>query len=391
MQRLWDRLTDERGIALPMAMIVLVILTALTLAFTSLGKSEPLIARNHSMSAQSRAYAESGFERAIWAMNNATPAFTSGTAAAPYDGSQLLTVSAHGAFTVRVTDGSTTNEKLVLAVGWAPDNTGQLRAVRKIEATLARPPFSTQTPLCGLCVTGGLQLGGNALIDARGNHCTGTTPLSGTVSTEGTVTAGNAYSVYGPGNDVKNESGDLQATQPASNVPSLTWDELQLLKSRAKAAGTYYQGNTTFKDNCGVNDTNCHSLPASGGIVFVDTTTGNDISDSTTSSEMGNVSIAGSQTFNGWLIALGDINISGTVAITGAVYARNDFVFNGNGEIRGAVATANKLDTVSSSVDSTQGGSSRIVYDCEAYRTGGGTITSAWALSAGSFRETSGQ
>src|SRR5213595_3699203 len=58
-------ITDERGIAFPMAMIVLTVLMALMAAFAFLATSEPQIAANHMASVQARSLAESGLERAL--------------------------------------------------------------------------------------------------------------------------------------------------------------------------------------------------------------------------------------------------------------------------------------------------------------------------------------
>jgi Tfp pilus assembly protein PilX len=384
--RLWGCLTDERGVALPTAMIMLIVLTAMTLAFASLGTTEPVIARNHSMGAQARAFAESGVERAIWVMTNATPTFTSGTAATPYNGTELLTVSTNGGFTVQITDGSNSYEKNVVAVGWAPDNTGQLRAARKIQATISTTRLSTFSPPCALCVKGTLEVGGNSTIDARGNHCSGSTPTGGTMSTGATTAVGSA-AIYGPGNDVANEIGtpspDMPALQDTTNFASvtLTSDEIATLRAQAQASGTYLQGAQTF--NTGD--------PMANGLIFVDTTTGADYTSTTPDAEAGSVAISGNFTWSGWLVVMGSISISGTVNLTGTLYAMNDFTFTGNGEVRGAVITENKKDVVSTVVDSSLTGSSAITYDCTAARSGGGQITAKWALSKGTFREIEGQ
>ena len=59
----WRRLLgNERGVALPLAMILLVVLTMLTLTFMSLGSVEPQISRNLSDGARARQVAESGIE-----------------------------------------------------------------------------------------------------------------------------------------------------------------------------------------------------------------------------------------------------------------------------------------------------------------------------------------
>jgi Tfp pilus assembly protein PilX len=57
---------NERGVALPLAMILLMVLTMLTLTFMSLGAVEPQISRNLSDGARARQLAESGLE---WAMS----------------------------------------------------------------------------------------------------------------------------------------------------------------------------------------------------------------------------------------------------------------------------------------------------------------------------------
>src|SRR5216684_750462 len=68
--RLLVLLQCERGVALPMALMCLLILSALIVA------SEPVLANNQLQVAQARAVAESGVERAIWGLNN--PANASG-------------------------------------------------------------------------------------------------------------------------------------------------------------------------------------------------------------------------------------------------------------------------------------------------------------------------
>lgn len=131
------QLRDERGIALPMALLALLILSTLVIAFALLATSEPLVATNQKMVAQARAVAESGLERAIWALDN--PADPNGlptslaTVPAPYDGSASIPISVNGTqvgvvfVTVKgpVQDPTLNpNERSVSAVGWVPTNTG---------------------------------------------------------------------------------------------------------------------------------------------------------------------------------------------------------------------------------------------------------------------------
>ncbi len=66
MTRVFTWLRDERGVALPLAMILLMVLTLLTITFMSLGAVEPQISKNLSDGARARQLAESGLE---WAMS----------------------------------------------------------------------------------------------------------------------------------------------------------------------------------------------------------------------------------------------------------------------------------------------------------------------------------
>jgi len=61
---------SQRGVALPMALLTMLILSALIIAFSMMAASEPLLANNQLQVAQARAVAESGVERAVWALNN---------------------------------------------------------------------------------------------------------------------------------------------------------------------------------------------------------------------------------------------------------------------------------------------------------------------------------
>jgi len=66
MNRSFRWVRDERGVALPLAMILLMVLTLMTITFMSLGAVEPQISKNLSDGARARQLAESGLE---WAMS----------------------------------------------------------------------------------------------------------------------------------------------------------------------------------------------------------------------------------------------------------------------------------------------------------------------------------
>src|SRR5438046_7796246 len=71
---------SEDGIALPLTLIIMCLITSLTVAFLALTSTEPIIASNQMLNVQARAIAESGVERALCALSKcATSPGTLGT------------------------------------------------------------------------------------------------------------------------------------------------------------------------------------------------------------------------------------------------------------------------------------------------------------------------
>jgi Tfp pilus assembly protein PilX len=62
-------LRDQRGVALPMALLSLGLLLPLMLALASLSTHEPLIAGNLLQASQGRTLADSGLQYALWALS----------------------------------------------------------------------------------------------------------------------------------------------------------------------------------------------------------------------------------------------------------------------------------------------------------------------------------
>src|SRR6266849_1738256 len=101
----------ERGVAMPLTLIALVVLTALMIAFAVLAQSEPMIAANQ---------------------------YRGAAAGPPYDGGTYFKIGA-GGFTLKIT-GVSTSEVALEAVGWTPDDTSINNAHRKITANRMRFP-----------------------------------------------------------------------------------------------------------------------------------------------------------------------------------------------------------------------------------------------------------
>jgi Tfp pilus assembly protein PilV len=389
--RRFASLADQRGIALPMALIALVVLSALALAFSVLAQSEPLIAANHARSALARALAESGVERAIWALSTgalAPPA--SGTAAAPYDGNTYLAVSRRGGFTVAVTAGQSPSVVEVRAVGWHPSNApGATRARRTIRADLERIPDLAKDAPCALCINGAMSLSGAAAIDAQASFGSDCGNKYGTVSAGLTDIEGSTAAIVGgqfPASSGNQALIDYsEATNPFN--PSfggftLSADELRTLKTLARNAETYYTGSLTFSAS--------NQLPAEG-IVFVDTANGDLVSAATPEDGVPHVHLGGAATggvFRGWLVVNGDLTIAGSFGIIeGLVYVLNRLrqTGAGTGGIHGLVIAHEVRGQPGTAFSS---GNANITYDCAAAR-GGGAVPTGWFLKSGSYQEVS--
>jgi len=415
---------DQRGAALPMAMLALLILSVLVIGFSVLSSSEPTIANNQLRVAQARAVAEAGVERAMWALShpgNASgipdDAFSTGSlrAPAPYDNNQLITM-ATGGFRVTVVGAATpgpwptgcpgaltTRERCIVSVGWVPnDTTTAPKTHQKIAVVVSNPAFAFRDVPAALSVRGELQMGGNSLVDSTGPQ----TDLScgnkaGTLSLGLTDLNGNATEVYGgtDNNHTRNEATDiLQNVDPSIFAPNnsflLTDSEIDALRTYAKAHGTYYQGNQTFTSG---------SLP--NGVVFIDTTTGTNITQegvtpATLTSTFADVNVHGNAPaglngdgiFHGWLFVNGTARISGNFEMKGVVYSQNDLVYQGTGtgKVSGAMVSRNIRDTSSTSIDTTAGGQSKIFFNCADARTGGGAGVPSWVLKSGTYKELAG-
>jgi len=405
---------NERGIALPMALIVMAILTALMAAFAVLATSEPQIASNQVASAQARSLAESGVERAVWALtvgesavppagalvSSGPPAYTFAVLA-PYDGSQEISVGV-GTFKVTVADGPQSNIKIVTAVGYVPNAANPI-AIKKIITQVTR--FKWIDPQCALCAGGeeppltstSVKVGGSASINASlvpgakapaGRYCSGVTPASAVGST-GTVSLNGGPELDSPAGYVPSGGSCPTGANCGVTYPSgmlLTDADMATLKAMAKAKGTYYQGLPPWDGG----------IPPTNGLIFIDTPSAQPLTQALVSSDPSQsitLSIHGSGTWNGWLVVAGGVSISGNVNMTGLLYAQNDVTMNGagSGGFTGAIISTNRVDTSSTNVgDSLSVGNGPLSYDCPAVRNGGGTLSQNWFVMPGTYREVSG-
>ena len=421
---------NERGLALPMAVLLLLVLTSLMLAFVSLAQTEPMIAANHLMATQARAQAEAGFERAVWALSQGAiaqdqaapiPAYAidpaslpgnGSVAPNPYDGSFYLISGVTGGFEVTVTR-TGLNDRLVAAIGYAPGNTGPTRSRRRIEATVERLPDMALNAPCALCVKGDVAIGGNSAIDSTLDTSCGN--KLGVLSVGDLVRSGSASIKGADGNTTANQSTDYQQNASPGVFDSITLNatDFKTLRKLAKKNGTYwgpgYPDGTAASSPAwtgSVDFNSSHQLK--NGIVFIDTVSGQDIptvvadqnpSDFGTAVIHGNPFIGDSASpnlFKGWIIVNGSLAISGNMKINGLVYTVNDLTYNGTGtgEINGLAVSQNIRDVTASAIsttfdpDSTTTGNSRVKFNCT-YTRRWDFLPRGFSLKPGTYREIS--
>ena len=384
---------SEAGIALPMTLILMMLVTALTVAFLAFTSAEPVIASNQMANAQARAIAESGVERALWALTkgDADPAANGALVdplpapvPAPYNGTYVAV--GVGGFKVTVTNGPAVNERTITSLGYVP-NDANPTAIKKIQTVVTKVKFLD--PPCAVCAGGEapnglatqIRVGGSASISAANtgsNYCNGVTPQAAAYSSGSITTNGNP-NLAGPSGGSAMATGMSQA---AMQNFLFTDADIAMLKAMAKANGTYYQGNQTW------------TSPPPNGLIFVDTPSGNPLTSNPPSSDLISVDIHGnwSQGWNGWMIVAGTVNISGNTTLSGLIYAQNDVDLHGagGGSITGAVISTNRVDSQSTNVDTEDVGNAPISYNCRRVRDGGGFIPQGWFVKPGTYRDAPG-
>jgi hypothetical protein len=436
------RIQDERGVALPMAMMMLLLLTTLMMAFGVLAQTEPVIAANQLRVAQARANAESGMERALWALSegalnpgatgslaNPLPG-TAGvdpiTAPAPFNGAAFLTSSTGGFFVTVQTVSPAVNPHVrrIVAVGFTPTNDvadKRPKAHRRIQADFEILPDMGLKPPCALCVKGGLGVGGSAVISAIDDTSCGN--KVGAYSVGNTDRGGSSSLRGADGNTTYNQIGtDYKQGQDAASFDDFTFKDSMLtrLKEMAKKNGTYFgpgypnggfgppvsspawTGSIAFNSSNQVNN----------GIVFVDTADGQNIPTDLAAqdpSTFASVTIHGNPftglpgalnpsqpstggVFKGWLVVNGSLSISGNMKIDGMAYAVNDFTYNGTGTgaITGLVVSQNIRDVTQTAIsdDANAGGNSRVNFNCANARNTA-FIPQGFFMQPGTYKELS--
>jgi hypothetical protein len=393
-------LDDERGVALPMALMTLALLTTLMLALASISGMEPVIAANHLRGSQARALAESGLEYALWALANPTRpgGLPAGPTRAPFDGRTLIAFGA-GGFTVAVADdaGGDPNRRVVTTVGWVPTDSPidpRPKAQRRLSTQVATvPPLGARAP-CALCARGALDLMGDIAVEARNRDTACGDDLKfATFSRDATILAGPVARTGGAGPGVENRA-------PADFDPiALSPAGLEALKTLAWRTGTYYgpgfprggtipDGSPTWSARLVFDAAN----PLPDGIVFVDTADARDldtagaVTPAIARIEPGAVEARGG-VFRGWLVVNGTLEIAGSLHAQGLVYTVDGLSYRAAGASRidGLVVALNTRSTGPIRLDATAG-SLAITFDCP-LASGAALIPPGYHPIPGTYRE----
>ena len=374
------RLSNERGVALPMALMTLTLLTVLMLALASLSRTEPVIAANHLRGSQARALAESGLEYALWALSN--PANPAGlpsplpeVTVPPFDGRTFVALDPTGGFTVAVASDAAgdPHRRTISAVGWAPTNQAigaRPRAHRKVTVdVVAVPRLGARAP-CALCVRGPLTVTGNVAIDGRNRDpACGDDTKYGTFTRDTTTVTGSVAIAGGAGASAQHQA--ATAFDPVTLSPAA----LEALKTVAWRNGTYY--GPGFPRGGTVSD---------GGDVGADPARFATLA----GARLDAGAFGTDGVFRGWIVVNGSLELAAGLHVRGLVYAVDGLTYQSaaTGRIEGLAVSLNIRETSGASIEALGGGELAVTFDC-AYATAAGLVPPGFLPIPGTYREDS--
>jgi Tfp pilus assembly protein PilX len=302
----------DRGVAIPLAIVILLIVVSLTLALGAMTMTEPVISTNLLLATQARVAAESGVEAAIAALSNTQVLptnFAPTVAAAAFV--PLPGTRAGYRIASEVDTGWTVfekaNQRRLTVAGTAAgrDASGPeaspTRALKIVEAVIRRDSLlnTLLLPAAISSSAGGII---KAEVDARRDtsrgfdtwclrHGSAVAPVAGVVA-DGAEDVVSTAAVWGPGNDVPNEEGIDIRHRRASPPPdfllgnqAFTEHELAALKELAISTGTFFRGRPVSFDSRA-------PLPGARAVLYVE----------------GDIEIEAyghDTTWTGWIVAVG--------------------------------------------------------------------------------------
>ena len=408
---------DERGIVLPLTLLMMVVLTALTLGLLSMAAFEPVISKNLEQTTQARFAAEAGLE---WAFNQVAPQgnwnqFLQGATANGVtltSGTPMGTLStARGTFTVVIRNDSLAGDAAITgdsvttpeASATADANniviltsTGTVgTAVKSVRAVLKKALFPNGRPPGALNFPGNeaeVAFTGNSFeVDGRGYKMDGTfdsacadrwgiavstalptgTPGSNEAVVESALSSQQEDNVKGKKQDA---SGLAEGDNTVAAAPELDPANIQAFIDQAKNAADISLASSppsglsfnSIGSTCAStpNDQNCWGTASNPKIVYI-----KGVPDPT--SAFSALQIAGNSTGYGILIVEdGDLRISGNFGWWGIIIVTGQnvgvgFLGGGNQTVYGAVIS-NETATDPGYREGVLQGNAKLRYSCEA-------------------------
>jgi hypothetical protein len=402
---------DDRGMVLPLAMVILLILAALATALLGIGSAEVFIAANQLRGTQALFAAEAGLEHAIdvfrgnTALLSPTPAVTTLTVVPGLSatGNSLGTI---GSYLVQYrTVGTDTIE--VVATGTTAVGSG----TRVLRATLTAGSFTSND---AILTKDDLKISGNPTITGAcgSTHTNSDFTVSGNPSSSGNMTATGTYTESGhPTNGAGSGGGKAAKTIPVVDPAQA------LIKAKAsvaadklfqmKADGQILDGNNQVLTTL-TSGQEFNGWKYNAGSTAEWSLSGNNAVDGTYYLE-GNAKVSGNPgsattPWNVSLIATGDIEISGNPEITthfannlliagadikmsgnptqgfnGLIAAHEQIAISGNPSITGSIIAEDAASASGTVTENKVSGNATISYSCGlATPFGGGLQILTW-------------
>jgi Tfp pilus assembly protein PilX len=255
-RRWYLRIGDNRGLILPLTLLVMVILSALALAILSIGGSEAQIASNHLRAVQAAFLAEAGLEHAFNTLQTTPGLMTGATAvlqnivANPALGGAG---TATGGYTVQY---QAAGPNTVRVVSTGASAIGGSQAIRRAVMSTS---FSARE---AILTNGPLGIGGSAGIQdpvfagqCASVHTNNALTLSGNASVAGAATAAGSYTAggsttVGPGSGGSRPAEYIPAINPTDflNTAQASLDASRIFQMMANGKVLNGNGTTELAD-----------------------------------------------------------------------------------------------------------------------------------------------
>lgn len=415
---------DERGVVLPLALLVLLVLSAFLLAFLSLGGTEPQISRNLSEVTQARYVAEAGIEWAFdqlavstdWNVQLRGPDNVAGTA----DDGQLASATAlaglsaaFGTFSVTVRNDNQPNDGQITGQAVdSGDNTTDTNGIVIATATGTVNGVSRQIQVAvrrdSLTISGGVSVpgvgtntafsGNSFVISGNDTNVDGTAGTCAPVwgigvadsatesAVEGSLESNQKDNVTGKKQDASGSAwGDNTIAPDSSLTPAQISNFVNTVKQKAQislqSTGPSDLRYRNVGDSCAAdwNSANCWGTRSQPKIVYVK-------GDLDPTDSFKALKIDGNSTGAGILIVEdGDLKIEGTFRWEGLIIVTGKYVGlryegGGNQKIYGAVVVNEEVSAGDPNREIDVGGNAEVYYSCQALNNVWTTTRSLYSL-----------